>query len=103
MNPESQKPSQENAIRADTGMPNPVPEGRADLEESARIPPDIKKDDASDDTEERSNNLGCGVAFILVGAGMFAQNFGWIPKGDWIWPSALIGLGVAYLYKVYRK
>jgi hypothetical protein len=53
--------------------------------------------------EERSWNLGCGLAFIIIGAGMVAQKMGWIPEGDWVWAAGLIGLGVGYLYKAFRK
>jgi hypothetical protein len=53
--------------------------------------------------EERSWNLGCGLALVIVGAGGLAQKMGWIPEGDWLWSAGLLGIGVGYLYKAFRK
>ena len=71
---------------------------------NATTPPDgPSRAGTSKDIDERSQNLGCGVAFVIVGAGLLAQKMGWIPQGDWIWPAALIGIGVGYLFKALRK
>jgi hypothetical protein len=74
---------------------------------NAPNPPDDSTKDvaASSDEkiEERAHNLGCGLAFVLVGLGLIAQRLGWVPEGDWIWPVALVGIGVGDLYKAFRK
>jgi Domain of unknown function (DUF5668) len=53
--------------------------------------------------DDRGDNLGCGIALIVGGGLMLAQRLGWIKDGDWLWPCVLIGLGVSYLYKVFRR
>jgi hypothetical protein len=75
------------------------------MEEAPKQPDQVSSEREAKDAaiEERSSNLGCGLAFIIVGGGMLAQRMGWIPEGDWLWPAALIGLGVGYLYKAFRK
>jgi 2-keto-3-deoxy-galactonokinase len=108
MSTQSPTPLPETGIRTDMPVPVPHSTSRSDGERAERHIPgveatQVEKQDPSAAVEERANNLGCGLAFLIIGAGMLAQRLGWIPAGDWIWPAALIGLGVGYLYKAFRK
>jgi hypothetical protein len=108
MSTQSPKPSPEPGITPGMVVPVPHSTGRPHGEGTETHTPrveaaTIEKHDTSAGVEERANNLGCGLAFLIIGIGMLAQRLGWIPAGDWIWPAALIGLGVGYLYKALRK
>jgi hypothetical protein len=108
MSTPSPNPSPQTGITRDKVAPVPHPTSPADAEgaDTSIAEVDaagIEKGDTAAQVEERANNLGCGLAFLIVGAGMLAQQMGWIPAGDWMWPAALIGFGVAYLYKALRK
>jgi hypothetical protein len=100
---ESRRTPQESAIRTEGSQPAPVPAVQGNPEDLGTDIPQLKKGNASSEKDERADNLGCGLALIIVGGGMLAQNLGWLPKGDWLWPGALIGLGAGYLYKAFRK
>jgi hypothetical protein len=108
MSTQSPRPSSETGITPGAAMPIPHQTSRPDADPIESHQPEnwesqIKKPDPSSDLEDRASNLGCGLALIIVGAGMLAQRFGWIPAGDWIWPAGLIGLGATYLYKAFRQ
>ena len=52
---------------------------------------------------ERAGGIGCGLVLLLAGAGLFAENMGWIKSGTWLFPGVLAVLGVASIYNALRR
>ena len=81
-------------------MPAPA---QGDAERLGNKTSEINEDAGDADVDDRGDNLGCGITFIIIGVGMLAQNMGWLPKGDWFWPAVLIGLGIGSLFKAFTR
>ncbi len=47
--------------------------------------------------------IGCGVFLILAGLGMFADQMGWLPGGNWVLPALLVTWGISILYSHWRN
>jgi hypothetical protein len=54
-------------------------------------------------TEERAQNLGCGIGLLVAGGLVIANQLGWIKGVDWVFPAVLIGLAANYLYKAFSR
>jgi len=58
--------------------------------------------DADKQLSDRASNFGWGIGLFVAGAGMFANQQGWIKSADWFVPAILIGVAVSYLYKAMK-
>ena len=53
--------------------------------------------------KKERKGIGCGVFFILVGIGLFAERMDWIPFNTaWLLPVVFIAWGISLIFNAIR-
>jgi len=53
--------------------------------------------------KKERKGIGCGVFFIIVGIGLFAERMGWFPFSTvWLLPAVFIAWGASMIFEALR-